>query len=114
MNTPVEAFEHDYPVRVVRYALRRGSGGTGKHSGGDGVVREIQFLSRVQVTVLSDRRKIPPYGLQGGQPGKTGHNRIVRRDGSLENLSSKCTAWVEPGDILSIETPGGGGWGKGV
>jgi len=111
MNTPVEAFEHDYPVRVRRYGIRRGSGGSGRHRGGDGVVREIQFLTRAQVTVLSDRRKIAPYGLQGGQPGMHGRNRILRREGGSENLSSKCTAWVEPGDVLSIETPGGGGWG---
>jgi N-methylhydantoinase B len=114
MNTPVEAFEHDYPVHVVRYSLRRGSGGSGKYCGGDGIVREIQFLARAQVTVLSDRRKIAPYGLQGGQPGLPGLNRIIRRDGGSEPLSSKCTTWVEPGDVLSIETPGGGGWGKGV
>jgi len=114
MNTPVEAFEHDYPVRVVRYGLRKGSGGSGRHSGGDGVVREIQFLARAQLTVLSDRRKMAPYGLQGGQSGSPGRNRIVRRNGASENLSSKCTVWVEPGDVLSIETPGGGGWGKGV
>ena len=112
MNTPVEAFEHDYPVRVVRYGLRRGSGGSGRHSGGDGVIREIQFLTRAQVTVLSDRRKIAPYGLQGGQPGRPGRNRILRSTGRSETLSSKCTSWVEPGDVLSIETPGGGGWGK--
>jgi N-methylhydantoinase B len=111
MNTPVEAFEHDYPVRVVRYGLRKDSGGDGKYRGGDGVVREIQFLSRTQLTVLSDRRRIAPYGLQGGQPGKTGRNRIVRRDGGVEHLSSKCTVWIEPGDTLCIETPGGGGWG---
>ena len=114
MNTPVEAFEHDYPVRVVRYGLRRGSGGSGKFRGGDGVVRELQFLTRAQVTVLSDRRKIAPYGLQGGRPGMPGRNRIVRREGDAETLASKCTSWVESGDILSIETPGGGGWGKGV
>src|SRR5215471_9602173 len=112
MNTPVEAFEHDYPIRVVRYSLRRGSGGLGRHCGGDGVVREIQFLTRAQVTVLSDRREIAPYGLQGGQPGMPGVNRILRRDGESKTLSSKCTVWVEPGDILSIETPGGGGWGN--
>jgi N-methylhydantoinase B len=112
MNTPVEAFEHDYPVRIVRYGLRRGSGGSGRHNGGDGVVREIQFLTRAQLTVLSDRRKMAPYGLQGGRPGLPGRNRIVRRKGASENLSSKCTVWVEPGDILSVETPGGGGWGK--
>jgi N-methylhydantoinase B len=112
MNTPIEAFEHDYPIRVVRYSLRRGSGGMGRHRGGDGVVREIQFLTRAQVTVLSDRRKIAPYGLQGGQPGTPGRNRILRHEGGSETLSSKCTAWLEPGDVLSIETPGGGGWGN--
>jgi len=111
MNTPVEAFEHDYPVRVVRYGLRRGSGGKGKRQGGDGVIREIQFLSRAQVTVLSDRRSIPPYGLAGGNPGKAGRNRILRRDGNAEDLSSKCSVWVDANDVLSIETPGGGGWG---
>jgi N-methylhydantoinase B len=111
MNTPVEAFEHDYPARVVRYGLRRGSGGSGRRFGGDGVIREIQFLSRAQVTVLSDRRKIAPYGLQGGHPGMPGRNRIVRRSGIVEDISSKCSLWVEPGDTLSIETPGGGGWG---
>jgi N-methylhydantoinase B len=111
MNTPVEAFEHDYPVRVVRYGLRKDSGGSGRHCGGDGVVREIQFLARAQVTVLSDRRKIAPYGLQGGQPGMPGRNRIVRRGGDVEEIPSKCSVWVESGDTLSIETPGGGGWG---
>jgi N-methylhydantoinase B len=111
MNTPVEAFEHDFPARVVRYGLRRGSGGSGRRFGGDGVIREIQFLSRAQVTVLSDRRKIAPYGLQGGHPGMPGRNRIVRRSGIVEDISSKCSLWVEPGDTLSIETPGGGGWG---
>jgi N-methylhydantoinase B len=111
MNTPVEAFEHDYPCRIVRYGLRKNSGGTGKYSGGDGVVRELQFLSRAQVTVLSDRRSISPYGLHGGADGKTGRNRIIRNNGESVDLLSKCTFWVDSGDILSIETPGGGGWG---
>ena len=69
MNTPVEALEHSYPVRVVRYSLRPNSGGAGKHRGGDGVIREMKFLTKAQVTVLSDRRKFSPYGLSGGQPG---------------------------------------------
>ena len=112
MNTPVEAFEHDYPARVVRYGLRRRSGGAGRRTGGDGVVREIQFLSRAQVTVLSDRRSIPPYGLAGGESGKPGRNRILRREGRVEELPSKCTVWVNAEDVLSIETPGGGGWGS--
>jgi N-methylhydantoinase B len=114
MNTPVEAFEAAYPARVVRYCLRRGSGGAGQWRGGDGVVREIQFLARAQVTVLSDRRKIPPYGLGGGSPGAPGRNVIVRQDGRREECRSKFTATLEPGDVLSIETPGGGGWGPGT
>ena len=112
MNTPVEAFEHSYPARIVRYSLRRNSGGAGRNRGGDGVVREIRFLARTQVTVLSDRRKFPPYGQSGGSSGKTGHNAIRRADGRIEEMPGKFTAWLEPGDVLSIETPGGGGWGK--
>ncbi len=111
LNTPVEAFEHSYPARVVRYGLRPGSGGKGKNRGGDGVVREIQFLSRTQVTVLSDRRRFPPYGLSGGRPGKPGVNTVIRSDGSVQKMPAKFTAWLEAGDTLSIETPGGGGWG---
>jgi len=112
MNTPVEALEHSYPVRVARYSLRRNSGGAGKHRGGDGVIREMKFLTKAQVTVLSDRRKFPPYGLSGGQPGALGVNIVIRKDGRKENLPSKFTMWVEPGDTVSIQTPGGGGWGQ--
>jgi N-methylhydantoinase B len=111
LNTPVEAFEHSYPARILRYGLRRNSGGKGAANGGDGVVREIGFLGRTQVTVLSDRRKFSPYGLEGGEPGKPGHNRIFRADGRVEEMPGKFTAWLEAGDVLSIETPGGGGWG---
>jgi N-methylhydantoinase B len=111
LNTPVEAFEHSYPARVIRYGLRRNSGGSGRNRGGDGVVREIRFLGRTQVTVLSDRRSIPPYGVAGGGAGKVGRNRIVRADGTVEEMPSKFTAWLEANDTLSIETPGGGGWG---
>jgi N-methylhydantoinase B len=112
MNTPVEALEYAYPVRVRRYALRRGSGGAGKYRGGDGVIREVRFLTRAQVTVLSERRKFPPYGLRGGSAGSTGRNVITRRDGREEEFPSKFTAWVDPGDIVSIQSPGGGGWGE--
>jgi N-methylhydantoinase B len=112
MNTPVEALEYAYPVRVRRYSLRRGSGGAGKYRGGDGVIREVRFLTRAQVTVLSDRRKFPPYGLSGGGAGSTGRNVIIRQDGREEEFPSKFTAWVEPGDIVSIQSPGGGGWGE--
>ena len=112
LNTPVEALEHGYPIRVLQYSLRRGSGGSGKWRGGDGIVREVQFLTKAQVTLLSDRRRFPPYGLSGGEPGATGINTLTRSDGKREQLPSKFTTWVQPGDILSIQTPGGGGWGR--
>jgi len=112
LNTPVEALEHAYPIQVMRYAIRRGSGGRGKWRGGDGVIREFKFLTRAQLTLLSDRRKFPPYGLHGGEPGKAGLNILRRTDGKEEHPPSKFTEFVQPGDILSIQTPGGGGWGK--
>jgi N-methylhydantoinase B len=112
MNTPIEAIENAYPVRIRRYALRRGSGGKGRWRGGDGVIREIEFLAKAQITVLSDRRTIAPYGLAGGSPGATGRNTILRTDGSVTPCPSKFTATLEPGEVLSIETPGGGGWGR--
>src|SRR5216117_2055528 len=111
LNTPIEALEHAYPVRLVRYSLRRGSGGIGKWRGGDGVVRELRFLTRAQLTVLSERRKFAPYGLNGAGAGAPGVNLIARNDGKTEQLPSKFTRWVEEGDVLSIQTPGGGGWG---
>jgi N-methylhydantoinase B len=112
MNTPVEAFENAYPATVVRYGLRPGSGGSGRNRGGDGVVREIRFTGRTQVTVLSDRRRLNPFGVQGGRPGKTGRNTIRRANGRIEEMPGKFNAWLEAGDVLSIETPGGGGCGK--
>jgi len=111
LNTPVEAFEHSYPARIVRYSLRRNSGGAGESRGGDGVIREIRFLSRVQVTVLSDRRNFPPYGQSGGGDGMSGSNSIRYADGRVQRMPGKFTLWLDPGDVLSIETPGGGGWG---
>jgi N-methylhydantoinase B len=111
LNTPVEAFEHGYPARVERYSLRPNSGGAGRSRGGDGVIREIRFLARTQVTVLSDRRKHPPYGLNGGRDGKPGRNAIFHANGEVQHMPGKFTAWLEAGDMLSIETPGGGGWG---
>lgn len=110
MNTPVEAFEHDYPVRILRYALRRRSGGSGRYRGGDGVIREYLFLGKANVTVLSDRRKSSPYGLAGGKPGAPGRNVVIRR-GVKQAMPSKFTAWLDRGDVLALETPGGGGWG---
>jgi len=111
LNTPIEVLEHVYPVRVHRYALRRGSGGRGKYPGGEGIVREIEILTEVQAAILSDRRKLPPYGLAGGSPGRLGENEIVIR-GEAQRLPSKCTFRAPAGTIIRIETPGGGGWGN--
>jgi N-methylhydantoinase B len=111
LNTPVEALEAAYPLRVTRYALRAGSGGTGRHRGGDGVVREIEFLAPTQVTLLTERRRIAPYGLQGGASGQTGRNLLIRNR-RTSVLPAKTRLSLAPGDRLRIVTPGGGGWGR--
>ena len=111
MNTPIEALEFVYPLRLQRYSLRRGSGGAGKFNGGDGMVRDVEFLSRCRVTVLSERRKFAPYGLHGGHSGERGENVLLRGGYEEVKLSGKEVIDVEPGDVLSIRTPGGGGWG---
>jgi N-methylhydantoinase B/oxoprolinase/acetone carboxylase alpha subunit len=109
-NTPVEAIEHYLPLRIRRYALRTGSGGAGAFPGGDGLVREYEFLTETSVTVISERRRRPPYGAQGGSPGTTGRNTLVR-DGTEETLRGKVEFRARAGDRLRIETPGGGGYG---
>ncbi|HEX5228035.1 MAG TPA: hydantoinase B/oxoprolinase family protein [Bryobacteraceae bacterium] len=109
-NTPVEAFEHLYPLRIRRYGIRSGSGGAGRHRGGDGVVREYEFLTRADVTILSDRREHGPYGLAGGRPGKPGKNSLLRGNRIL-SIPGKARFEVKPGDVLRIESPGGGGHG---
>jgi N-methylhydantoinase B len=111
LNTPIEAFETAYPVRIRRYSLRRGSGGAGRFRGGDGIVREIEFLTDVRGSILSDRRRIPPYGLAGGQPGKRGSNQLLKA-GKTMTLPGKAIFETPRGSILKIETPGGGGWGR--
>jgi N-methylhydantoinase B len=111
MNTPVEAIEAYYPLRVRRYALRPRSGGAGRYRGGTGVVREIEFLVRTQVTVLGDRRRLGPWGLRGGGPGAPGRDYLVR-DGRARRIPAKTTFTAEPGDRLRVETPGGGGFGR--
>ena len=113
LNTPVEALEHALPVRVERYVLRRGSGGAGRHPGGDGLLREIRFLADAEITVISERRRSGPYGLHGGQPGRPGRNRLIHAgNGRVEELPAKCNRRVSEGDRLVVETPGGGGWGE--
>ena len=111
LNTPIEALELQFPMRVRRYALRRGSGGEGAYRGGDGIVREVEFLAPATVTLLTDRRRSAPYGLQGGGPGAAGENILYRNGVEEILLPSKVTFRAEPGDILRMLTPGGGGWG---
>jgi N-methylhydantoinase B len=111
LNTPIEALELAYPVRVREYALRRGSGGEGRHRGGEGLVREIEFLAPATVTVLSERRRFAPPGAAGGGPGAKGRNVLRRASGEVVELAGKFALRVEAGDALRIETPGGGGYG---
>jgi N-methylhydantoinase B len=111
LNTPAEALEYSYPLRVMKYALRAGSGGEGKHRGGDGIVREIEVLADATVTMLADRRKSRPYGLAGGDDGAPGRTEILRADGSTELMPSKGSTRLRRGERVRIETPGGGGWG---
>jgi len=156
LNTPVEALEMAYPFRITEYSIRRGSGGPGRHPGGDGVTRTYEFLAPATVTLQTERRRLAPYGLNGGSPGASGRNTltratanvILRNEGSGEEgptprsaptsrparpevskdeaqepppdsllpssiflLLSKTRLTVAPGDRLTIETPGGGGWG---
>jgi N-methylhydantoinase B len=107
LNTPVESLEMHYPLRVHRYAVRRGSGGKGKHHGGAGIVREYEFLDEAQLTILSERRLLSPWGLNEGGAGMKGRNSL-----NGETLPGKCSIVVKKGDRLLIETPGGGSWGE--
>jgi N-methylhydantoinase B/oxoprolinase/acetone carboxylase alpha subunit len=113
LNTPIEAIEHDLPVVIRRYALRRGSGGGGLHRGGEGLVREYEFLSEAEVTVLAERRVLRPWGVGGGGPGAAGEETLVRRGLAPERMPGKFRVTVGAGDVLVVMTPGGGGWGKG-
>jgi N-methylhydantoinase B len=110
LNTPAEALEYAYPLRVREYRLRRGSGGKGKRQGGDGVVREIETLVTSRMSLLADRRKRRPYGLQGGKDGQAGANEIVDASGTRK-IAAKGSHELKSGDRIRIETPGGGGWG---
>jgi N-methylhydantoinase B len=107
LNTPVEALELEFPLRVVRYELRRGSGGAGRFRGGDGVVRELEALAEMRLSLLTERRRHRPSGAEGGNSGKKGRNMLD--DDALE---AKATRILQPGQRLRIETPGGGGHGS--
>jgi N-methylhydantoinase B len=111
LNTPVEALEYAYPFRVVHYGYRHGSGGKGRFRGGDGLIRELQLLTDAQVTLLADRQKIGPYGLQGGENGTPGHISLLH-NGQWSSVPGKVSLIASKGDVIRVETPGGGGWGK--
>ncbi len=111
LNTPIEALEAYYPMRVTEYRIRRGSGGRGRARGGDGLVRELECLAESNVSLLTERRKIAPWGLGGGGPGAKGANYLIR-NGRREKLAGKCNLNLVPGDRVRIETPGGGAWGR--
>jgi N-methylhydantoinase B len=112
LNTPVEALEYAYPLRVRRYAIRRGSGGKGRHRGGDGVIREIELLTDARVSLLADRRRFAPYGLNGGEAAKKGRAELIPVDGRKKRLPGKFSIRARRGDRVVIETPGGGGCGS--
>ncbi|GHF22810.1 5-oxoprolinase [Kordiimonas sediminis] len=110
--TDPEILEWRFPVRVKRFEVRENSGGSGKHRGGNGAVREIEFLEAMELSILSSSRRIPPSGLAGGSPGKTGENLVLRANGQLDKLESADSTAVAPHDVLIIKTPGGGGYGS--
>ena len=110
--TDPEMLEQRYPVLVEEFSIRRGSGGAGRWAGGDGGTRRIRFLKPMRANILSNRRRVPPFGLDGGEPGGLGLNRIERADGRCETLPATAQADLEPDDVFVIETPGGGGYGR--
>jgi N-methylhydantoinase B len=112
LNTPAEALEYAYPLRVRQYSLRLGSGGKGKYRGGDGIIREIEVLTDAEVTLLADRRERGPYGLAGGSDGVPGKAILIRNDGSSQELPGKFNIRLRKGERIRIETPGAGGWGE--
>jgi N-methylhydantoinase B len=115
LNTPAEALEYAYPLRVREYKIRKGSGGKGKRKGGDGVIREIETLAPARMSLLADRRKRGPYGLAGGENGKPGTAAIIRgnlRNNRKRKIGSKGSWELQAGDRVRIESPGGGGFGK--
>jgi N-methylhydantoinase B len=110
--TDPEVLETRYPIQVESFSLRCDSGGKGKYTGGNGVIRCLKFLEPMTANILSSHRLIPPFGLDGGESGKVGRNWIKRENGTEENLGNTATVEMQPGDVFIIETPGGGGFGK--
>jgi N-methylhydantoinase B len=114
LNTPAEALEYSYPLRVRQYSLRTASGGDGHFRGGDGIVRELEVLTDAEVTLLADRRVNGPYGLSGGADGSPGRSEILRADGTVYLLPGKCSVRLRKGEKVRVSSPGGGGWGDPV
>jgi N-methylhydantoinase B len=111
LNTPVEALEYAYPLRVIHYGVREDSGGSGRTRGGDGIRRDIELLCDAEASLITERRRSQPYGLAGGEPGKRGQNVLIR-NGEERPLPGKGTVSLRAGDVLSVRTPGGGGYGR--
>lgn len=111
LNTPIEALEFTYPMMVEEYSIRKNSGGKGKFRGGDGIVRQIRLLNDAEITMLTERRRFSPYGLMGGEAGKVGENIIIS-NGKKKKMPSKFNVTLKKGDVIRIETPGGGGFAK--
>jgi N-methylhydantoinase B/oxoprolinase/acetone carboxylase alpha subunit len=112
-NTPVEALERAFPMRVRRYRLRKGSGGAGRYAGGEGIERDLEVLEDATVSLVTERRASRPWGLDGGEPGAPGENWLLRAgdESKAERLSDKCTVELGAGDVVRVLTPGGGGHG---
>ena len=112
-NTPIEALERAFPMRVLRYCLRRGSGGAGSSAGGEGIERDLLLLEDVTVSLITERRVSQPWGLAGGGPGAVGENWLLPQgdESRAERLLDKCTLHLLAGDVFRMLTPGGGGWG---
>ena len=111
LNTPIESLERELPVMLNSYSIRKNSGGLGKYGGGDSIVREYKFLSDTTVSMITERRKFAPYGIEGGKLGKKGKNTLIRK-GAVSRIAPKASFKVKKGDSIRIETPAGGGWGK--
>ena len=113
-NTPIEALERAYPLRVCRYRLRRGSGGAGLAPGGEGIERDLEVLEDCTISLITERRVSRPWGLRGGEPGEPGENWLVPGgdESRAQPLPDKCTLALRAGDVLRMLTPGGGGWGQ--
>jgi 5-oxoprolinase (ATP-hydrolysing) len=109
--TDPEILEHRYPIRLKRFAIRQGSGGKGKHKGGDGLIREYEFLDDMELSILSQHRKSAPYGMNGGEQGKTGDQWLITASGVKRHLDGITQLKVHKNDIFLLKTPGGGGFG---